>query len=230
MIRRCGALLAPLRATRALLNLHIHPPSEELLEAHHRHLSRKPEIVHFTDVDGETHTMNWEDFKTYQDAAKKDRRAEDATQFCVRLKNVPAEGSRLAYAMTIFRNAPLDEAEANARFMSNVRYAEIFIALCKMIRKEAIARNMNPSQIRIRTTDFVQEAEAAKHILFRAKGYYGEYMVRTYTLSAMCQHDTRAEETSLRMDRYFSWKYGKRASTSGLASEMDVPALGVDGL
>eukprot|EP01064_Diplonema_japonicum_P013493 TRINITY_DN21061_c0_g1_i1.p1 TRINITY_DN21061_c0_g1~~TRINITY_DN21061_c0_g1_i1.p1 ORF type:complete len:224 (+),score=25.02 TRINITY_DN21061_c0_g1_i1:43-714(+) len=218
-----------LRATRFLQNYHIQPPTTRTMEAYYRYKSQDPEIVHFKDTDGEQHTMSWEDYKTYQ-AAQLETKNEEESLWTVSLKNVTAEGSRLAYAQKVFKNTPLDEAEANAKFMTNVQYGEIILALIQKARKDVVKRGLNPAHVRMLGYRFHQQSQADKHILFRGKGYHGEYIVRKFTVTGYFREDPRTEDVNLKRDRYFSWKYGKRSVGDGAASELDVPALGVDGL
>ena len=122
------------------------PPMPTTMEAYKRYMSKEPELVHFTDTDGEEHSMSWEDFKTYHDSrVEDDENTRDS--FYVELKGVKANSPRLTMAMPIFQQCPLEEAEINARFMTGIHYGEMFMALFAKARKKAIELGINPSHV-----------------------------------------------------------------------------------
>ena len=217
-----------LRRTGYLLGMHISPPTAKTLEAYNRLITRDPEIVHVTDSDGESHSMSWDDYKLLREQQRESKTAGES-RFKVRMKGVKAEGVKLFYMRTQFRNVPIDEAEANARFLTNRPYAQIMLALIKEAKTKAIGLGMNPATLRMAGYTNTAENKIDKTIIFKSKGFYAQHMIHTYTIDAWFYEDHRAPEQFARRDKFMRWRYGGRRKVE-LGEHLDVPALGLDGL
>ena len=139
-----------LRSSSVLLNYHIAPPKAATMDAYNRHVSKTPEIVHFTDKDGTTHTMSWHEFKKLRDDDRSQKAEYQCQEFVVSLKGVPAQGSKLWHAIQSFATAPLEECENNARFFSNPQYGEIVLSLMTKARRHAVRKGINPAHVWLR--------------------------------------------------------------------------------
>eukprot|EP00754_Rhynchopus_humris_P039108 Rhum_TRINITY_DN21812_c0_g1::Rhum_TRINITY_DN21812_c0_g1_i1::g.174745::m.174745 len=223
-----------LRSSSVLLNYHIAPPKAATLDAYDRHVSKAPEIVHFTDKDGTTHTMRWQEFKKLRNEDAEAKEKYETQEFVVSLKGVPAQGSKLWHACQSFSTAPLEECENNARFFINPQYGEMILSLMTKARRHAVKKGINPAHVQCMFIENALQYNHEKFILYKAKGFYAEYYKKKYDLVGTFRVNPAMAETTARRERYMQWKYGRKGRAretpeEGLAGALDIPALGVDG-
>eukprot|EP01062_Namystynia_karyoxenos_P070951 TRINITY_DN66360_c0_g1_i1.p1 TRINITY_DN66360_c0_g1~~TRINITY_DN66360_c0_g1_i1.p1 ORF type:complete len:230 (+),score=79.72 TRINITY_DN66360_c0_g1_i1:166-855(+) len=218
----CGAL----SPSRPLLNLHINAPSPQTMDKYYRHVRRTPEVVHFTDYDGEEHTMTWEDFKSYQNEQRK-KKLNEGEWLSVRMSKVPTHCKRLIYWRILLKGMSLEDAEANARFNENGDYGEIFVSMINQAKEKGQRlRGWDPRNVRFQ--DFIwKQVDVDKNVQYHAKGYYSLYLTRKYDLTMWFTEDMAVRRQIERMNNFSRWRYGNIQRPGEL---IDVPSIGLDGI